>query len=759
MQSWAHEYRTPQWSARYSRNGPQQFLELIVYPANTNPSDDDLYSGNIYTLDVPFTTYPLLGQQLRDQGIIVSWIGEGLIPQTPMDAKYAPHGDESNNFSYTATQGPYAYDPLFVDEAPSAQFKTNMSKGAPLAYLAHGGAGYDPTPLDPSTGKVVDDLLETNLGGFPDAWGLKHVGASLIAPQALVGLAYFEVAIVALPGGGTPANQSFTLAGNRDAGTYIHATDADLTCQTMTLKFQDDLVDYLSPAIGVVPSTFVDKSWKSPTVCYGRIIGLDQDPSQYRSIGCFPSEVKFGNLDARVFEPGSYWLHNPARYETTIDDYTHITGYSQTWYEAGGEWYSEFYSTVDEYENNPYGYTDTWTPPAYIHDNTLVQIETALTSFDRNPLITNDEWLLTFGGTSISGSGALGIGGVYLIDSGQPGVDQGYTDIPVTGPTVGQVGSAIAAYASAIGSNTGITEYWYDPTLGDSFPVDYSGLGLVTLYLATDPPTIPLGPGVPYPITIEPNPLPPYDDLFGEPTSWRYIAEIGGNNYDTMLFPSTVDDYPAFPKAERITGSVSHIASQFASGSVSDVTLLGNFFGGSGVGSSNYTAEYNGFSTPTPAQPVSELQTVPSPGPPVGVNAPGKHTWVFKGRADQLASATQASQDAALGLGVWSGVDLGVLKEKDVIMVAVDVDKHKIWFGKNNKWYDTTGATTYAPGSKELKPTMLLDQGTKYYPACSARWGRTKLQMLTGAATTYKPPSGFTAYNTITIPNALKGSP
>jgi hypothetical protein len=95
-----------------------------------------------------------------------------------------------------------------------------------------------------------------------------------------------------------------------------------------------------------------------------------------------------------------------------------------------------------------------------------------------------------------------------------------------------------------------------------------------------------------------------------------------------------------------------------------------------------------------------------------------------------------------------------VLKAKDVIMVAVDVVHHKIWFGKNNKWYDTTGATTYAPGSKELKPTMLLDKGTKYYPACSARWGHTKLQMLTGSATKYKPPSGFTVYNTILILNA-----
>ena len=145
---------------------------------------------------------------------------------------------------------------------------------------------------------------------------------------------------------------------------------------------------------------------------------------------------------------------------------------------------------------------------------------------------------------------------------------------------------------------------------------------------------------------------------------------------------------------------------------------------------------------------------------PVGVNKLGPHAWVFKGRADQLKSTKKpgagdatpvASSDTMKGL--WTGVDLESIQVGDVFMFAVDTKSRKVWIGKNKKWFDITGQSEHDPSRPQLAPVTYMDgdKDTKYYPACSYRLGHTKLRMRFGTMTKHLPPSGFTAYDLVTI--------
>lgn len=735
---WAHTYQSPAFDIQFSKVSRQSRVAIIVRPENASPSGGVIYAGDIFVLDVPFTTYPLLGQQLRDTGTIVSWLGTGVIPQSDWNAKYAPPTDESNSFQYKATIGPYAYDPLFVDEAPSAKFKTNMSKGAPLAKLAV-SAPYDGyVPMD-TQGNAVLDLL-TSGEGFPDGWGLKHVGASLICTTPMSGFVYFEVEIVNLPGG-TPKNQTLTIPANKDASTYIKTDDADLTSNSLTLKFNGGITKYLSPVIGVVPRTFVDPTWKKPTVCYGRIIGLDQDPSEFRSIGCVPTGLAYANLQARYHFPGSYWMQNPSQYNSLQDDVITLVGEVWTYFPDGT---ISSYTSETFHDGNPHMYTGPWDAPSGV-DNSITQINVALMKFDRNSALVNDNWLVTHPSASISGSGAIGVDGQYVIDSGKVAPNYGYADIPITGP-----GATAVATAAA----NGATAYNSAPTV---ISVYYSEDDLIhTRDTWTPRANLPLTPGVPYPFALDTywpagTQTPPSDPEFGA-TIWRYVGEVGGVFYEDMIYPSSKSTIPAFPNTERIIGPMVYIPQQFVTGAVDNITLLGNFFPAQGVTASMYIGTFGGFKAVTYQHQIPEIISTSAPGSPLGVNSFGGHTWVFKGRADQLYNATSPLADGSPGDGIWSGVDIGALGVGDIVMVAVDVKNDKIWFGKNNKWYDVSGVSQFAPGSKNLQPTMLLDKGTQYFPACSARWGHTQLKLRTGTALKYQPPAGFTAYNLVTIP-------
>jgi hypothetical protein len=55
----------------------------------------------------------------------------------------------------------------------------------------------------------------------------------------------------------------------------------------------------------------------------------------------------------------------------------------------------------------------------------------------------------------------------------------------------------------------------------------------------------------------------------------------------------------------------------------------------------------------------------------------------------------------------------------DVIQIAYDADTGKVWVGKNNAWFDSSGGTTGSP-SAGTNPTGTLDTSYQYIPAVRA---------------------------------------
>lgn len=82
------------------------------------------------------------------------------------------------------------------------------------------------------------------------------------------------------------------------------------------------------------------------------------------------------------------------------------------------------------------------------------------------------------------------------------------------------------------------------------------------------------------------------------------------------------------------------------------------------------------------------------------------------------------------------GVNLGDLKDGDVVMVAADMNDGKIWFGLNGTWKGSPGkyghAQTFDVSNKDLP----------WYPVAGG-FGEFKARLCLGAALTYDPPGGF----------------
>lgn len=78
----------------------------------------------------------------------------------------------------------------------------------------------------------------------------------------------------------------------------------------------------------------------------------------------------------------------------------------------------------------------------------------------------------------------------------------------------------------------------------------------------------------------------------------------------------------------------------------------------------------------------------------------------------------------------------------DIVQVAVDVTNSKIWFGKNNVWYNSGNPSTGANGYTYTSTGMAPTAGLMIKPDAVARQMTGRF---TAASQTYAPPTGFTA--------------
>ena len=100
---------------------------------------------------------------------------------------------------------------------------------------------------------------------------------------------------------------------------------------------------------------------------------------------------------------------------------------------------------------------------------------------------------------------------------------------------------------------------------------------------------------------------------------------------------------------------------------------------------------------------------------------------------------------------------LGTFSAGDVLQVAVDVTNSKLWLGKNNVFYDSSGGTTGNPstGANPVTTNSVVGSfafGSCYQDTLNANFGQRPFA--------YTPPTGFVALNTYNLPTStiLKGN-
>jgi len=100
---------------------------------------------------------------------------------------------------------------------------------------------------------------------------------------------------------------------------------------------------------------------------------------------------------------------------------------------------------------------------------------------------------------------------------------------------------------------------------------------------------------------------------------------------------------------------------------------------------------------------------------------------------------------------------LGTFNAGDVLQVAVDVTNSKLWLGKNNVFYDSSGGTTGNPttGANPVTTNSVVGSfpfGSCYQDTLNVNFGQRPFS--------YTPPTGFVALNTFNLPTStiVKGN-
>ena len=101
-------------------------------------------------------------------------------------------------------------------------------------------------------------------------------------------------------------------------------------------------------------------------------------------------------------------------------------------------------------------------------------------------------------------------------------------------------------------------------------------------------------------------------------------------------------------------------------------------------------------------------------------------------------------------VATWSGASN--YSNNDIYMIAVDFDTGKIWWGKNNSWFNNSGTANPATGTD---PRITFTTGNEWFPYSQEGDSSTSPQAYNfgqqGFA--YTPPSGFVALSSENLPD------
>lgn len=584
-------------------------------------------------------------------------------------------------------------------------------------------------------GAATDDEFP---GGLPIPWSVPKVGKSGVLPWQLVGMQYLEVQIVALP---TTVPASFTVPyAGVDDNSHVNWDGGKLQPNLIEYDFTDKYNTWLTPAVGFIPSQQFDDHWKDPTTTDDMLLGLEKDDvfQVARSVYAVRSNIFLSDVQTRSWTASKYWLINPTgakpEQAATLTQSSNLGTHVETFFKEQpsgtiptndddhGTWPINCEVTVEDW--NPVYIQNAPHKPIISPNTNYVQNTVGVQQNPTQPVPRGD-------------FSTIGVGGKYLL---MPNVT--LSSMPVDAIRASDIDNAIATTLA-----TNLTQ------LQMAIDAD-AAIGVTDVYATMGKVADPRLSGL---ITV-----PQADDyLHGFPKAMVLVSEVGVND-DA---PIPVDDDIVFVAGQfqhigLMMGSLGYSKGHFVDDDYTGGVVMGDYFEGPGanIAANSGTIELV-FPFPGGAHTIGfGFEPNNTPQPLVGANVAGIHTWVLKGRGDQLGDPQTAADDGplvppiggegSLFNGVWSGVDLGELAVDDTIMMATDTGSRKVYFGKNGHWYDKDGKSDFSPGQEQLKVAMLLDGDGKqdYYPAVTLRAGLSHMRFLWGVLTKYQPPPGYKAY-------------
>jgi hypothetical protein len=144
----------------------------------------------------------------------------------------------------------------------------------------------------------------------------------------------------------------------------------------------------------------------------------------------------------------------------------------------------------------------------------------------------------------------------------------------------------------------------------------------------------------------------------------------------------------------------------------------------------------------------------------VGIVPPGKDLTSSIGSASGNGYAIEQNQadNIQLRLNGSSITVSTVVQTGDVLQVAVDYATGKLWFGRNNTWYNSSGGTTGNPAAG-TNETATISTTTDWFPAVvKYNTGGSYAINFGQRAFSYTAPSGFKALCTQNLPTPTIGA-
>jgi hypothetical protein len=124
---------------------------------------------------------------------------------------------------------------------------------------------------------------------------------------------------------------------------------------------------------------------------------------------------------------------------------------------------------------------------------------------------------------------------------------------------------------------------------------------------------------------------------------------------------------------------------------------------------------------------------------------------IYRNRGDSDSRIVVNGSSVVSGSGYsWSS--------GDIVQIAYDADSGKVWVGRNNSWFDTSGGTTGNPSSGTnqigtLTTTInMLPVARAYSNTLVMNWNFGQRPF------SYTPPTGFVALNTFNLPTPTIGA-